>query len=93
MDFREWQVGAGVSYRIKWFVPYLGVDYSDFRAKIEHLGALHFILPNNHLTLKDSYPMGLFLGFGLSPEKAVNVNVEARLINENAFSVSADFRF
>ncbi len=91
--FREWQIGAGVSYRWDWFVPYLGFDYSDFRTKIEHLNSLKFLFHRNHVVFKEVYPFGIFFGFGLSPEKGFNVNMEARFINENAVSVSADFKF
>jgi hypothetical protein len=92
-EFREWQVGIGVSYRFRWFIPYLGVDYSDFRTRIEHLNSIKFLFPEKHITFKEAYAMGLFFGFGISPVKAFNVNVEARLINENALTVSADFKF
>jgi major outer membrane protein len=92
-EFREWQIGAGVSYRYNWFVPYLGLDYSDFRTKIEHLHALEFLFHRNYVIFKEVYPLGIFFGFGLSPLKGFNINVEARFINENAVSVSGDFKF
>lgn len=93
VDFREWQVGIGASYRWNWFIPYLGVDYSDYRARFQYLDSLRALFPSRHVTFKDRYPMGIYFGFGLSPERAVNVNFEARLINENAITASADFRF
>lgn len=92
-EFREWQVGAGVSYRFHWFVPYVGLDFSDFRMKIESLRSLNFLFDRNHVVFKEVYPLGLFLGFGLSPDKGINVNFEARFINENAVSASLDFKF
>jgi hypothetical protein len=92
-EFREWQIGAGVSYRFNGFVPYLGFDYSDFRMKIEHLNSLKFLFHRNHVVFKEVYPLGVFLGFGLSPEKGFNINFEVRFINENAASVSGDFKF
>jgi hypothetical protein len=92
-EFREWQVGAGFSYRLSWFIPYLGFDYSDFRTKIEHLNSLKVLFHRNHIIFKEIYPLGIFLGFGLSPDRGFNVNFEGRFINENAVSVSADFKF
>lgn len=92
-DFTQWQVGMGVSYRVQWFIPYIGFDFSNFRTRIEHLSSIEFLIPDQHVTFKDSYPCGIFLGFGLSPHRAFNVNFEARFINENAISVSADFKF
>lgn len=93
IDYSQWQVGIGVSYRVNWFIPYIGVDYSDFRARIEHLNSIKALFPDKHVTFKDSYPSGLYLGFGLSPDRAFNMNVEVRLLNENAVSASADFKF
>jgi hypothetical protein len=92
-QFREWQVGAGISYRSSWFIPYLGVDYSDFRTKIEHLNSLEFLFKNNHMVFKEEYPFGIFLGLGISPYKRFNINFECRFLNENAVSASGDFKF
>ncbi len=92
-DLREWQIGIGISWRFKWIIPYIGADFSDFRARIDHLNSINFLIPGNHITVKDSYPCGIFLGVGLSPTRAMNVNFEARFINENAVAVSADFKF
>lgn len=92
-DLREWQVGIGVSWRLRWFVPYLGADFSDFRARIDHLNSIKFLIPGNHITVKDSYPCGIFSGLGFSPSRAFNVNLEARFINENAVTLSTDFKF
>lgn len=93
IDYCEWQVGIGVSYRFNWFVPYIGVDYADFRERIEHLDSIKFLIPSKHVTFKDTYPCGLFLGFGLAAQKAFQLNAEVRFINENAVSLSADFKF
>lgn len=93
MDYREWQIGVGISYRLRWFVPYIGVDYSDFRCRVEHLNALKFLFPKKHVTFKETYATGLFMGFGLSPDRVFNLNLEVRVINENAVSLSADIKF
>ncbi len=89
----QWQIGIGTSYRWHWFIPYFGIDYSDVRTRIEDLDSIEFLIPDEHVTFKDSYPCGIYFGFGLSPYRVFNVNVEARFMNENAFSVSADFKF
>lgn len=92
-DYTEWQIGMGVSYRFSWFIPYIGADFSNFRTRIEDLDSIRATLPSRHATFKDVYPCGIFLGFGLSPNRAFSVNFEARFINENAVSVTADFKF
>ncbi len=91
--FREWQVGAGLSYRFNWFIPYVGVDFSDFRMKIKPLKSLIYLFRSNRAVFKEVYPLGIFFGFGLSPDKVLNINFEARFINENAASASLDFKF
>ena len=45
------------------------------------------------IVFKEVYPFGIFLGFGLSAEKGLNINFEVRFINENAVSASGDFKF
>ena len=92
-DYNEWQIGIGVSYRFSWFIPYIGADFSNFRTRIEDLDSIRSFLPSRHATFKDVFPCGIFLGFGLSPDRAFAVNFEARFINENAVSVSADCKF
>jgi hypothetical protein len=92
-DFTQWQVGIGTSYRFPWVVPYIGVDYSNFRTRIEHLNSISAVIPSSHVTFKDTYPCGIFLGVGFAPHRAFNLNLEARFINENALSLSTDLKF
>lgn len=92
-NFREWQVGSGISYRVRWFIPYFGIDFSDLHVRIERLNALAFLFPKKHVTFKESHPLGIFLGFGISPDRTIALNFEARVINENAFTLAADFKF
>ncbi|MGE3533371.1 MAG: hypothetical protein AB7H48_00900 [Parachlamydiales bacterium] len=92
-DYREWQVGLGVSQRIKLFIPYVGLKYSDVRAKFHHLKALSWIFPEKHFTMKNKHPIGIFLGAGLSFDRGLNINFEARFYDETAITASADVRF
>ncbi len=91
--YREWQVGAGVSYRSTLFCPYAGVKYSNVRSKFYHLNAIQAIYPHKHFTLENKYPMGLFIGLGLCLKKGFDLNAEARFLDETAVTVSSDFRF
>ncbi len=93
LDFNQWQVGIGTCYKIGWFIPYLGIDYANFRARIERLTTIEFLIPSKHVTFKETYPCGIFLGCGFTHHRAISANIELRLINENAVSVSADFKF
>jgi hypothetical protein len=68
--YREWQVGIGVSHRMKWFIPYAGLKYADVRSKFRHLNAVSWIFPDKHFTMKNKYPMGVFIGCGVSIHSA-----------------------
>ena len=93
IDYTQWQIGIGISYRFNWVIPYVGVDYSDFREKIAHLKSIKFVIPSAQVTFKNSEMFGIFLGFGFAAPLGFQVNMEARFINENALSLSMDFKF
>ena len=93
VDYCQWQIGLGASYRLGWFIPYFGVNYINLKEKFRHLDSIVFVLPKGHVTFKSDNPYGVYLGFGVSFPRALQVNFEARFINENAVSVSADFKF
>ena len=93
IDLNPWQIGAGVSYRFGWFLPYIGMDYINLSIEVEDLDSLAFLIPQEKTFFKNEQPLGLFFGMGVGPEEGFNLNVEARFINENGCSVSADFKF
>lgn len=93
MQYHEWQVGGGVSYRMKWLLPYIGVAYSNVQAKFLHLNSLKFLLHKSDFTLDSQKHYGVFVGCGLTPERGISVNAEGRFIDETAFIISADMRF
>lgn len=93
VDLNPWQVGAGLSYRFGWFVPYVGLDYLNLTIEVDHLNSLKEVLPKKKTEFKNDQPMGFFLGMGIGPEIGFNVNIELRFINEYGCSASADFKF
>ncbi len=93
MRWKEWQIDLDISYKIEIFTPYIGTKYSCARTFLEH-----FPIPianngsgNNHF--KNITPVGLVLGCSLSNGKYFMLNLEARLVDEEAITVSGDFRF
>ena len=91
--WKEWQVNLDVSYEIDLFIPYIGVKYSSATTK---LGTFHTAISSNgsgknHFT--NRVPVGLYLGCTLSTGKYFMLNVEGRLIDEEAVTVSGDVRF
>ncbi len=91
--YNEWQVGAGVSYRFRYVVPYLGMKYSNVRSKFYHLNSIESLFPRKHFTLENKYPIGFFVGCAVVPEKWVDLSAELRFLDEFAFTLSADVRF
>jgi hypothetical protein len=91
--WQEWQFDVDVSYKIDLFTPYIGVKYS--RAKTS-VGSFSVPISNSgsgsdHFINKT--PVGLFLGCSLSTGKYFMLNVEGRLIDEDAVTISGDIRF
>jgi hypothetical protein len=89
----EWQVGAGVSHRVSWFIPYAGFKYSNLRMKFCHLSSLESIIPRKKFVVKNNCPVGFFFGFGFSADRGIAINVEARVLDETAVTAALDIRF
>jgi hypothetical protein len=85
--YREIAGGVGIARKFDIFSPYIGVEASSAKAKIKKRSEI------NSSTLHSRTPVGFFFGCGLSPGTRVIVNVEARLIDEQAVTVSGDMRF
>ncbi len=92
LKWAEWQVDLDISYKIDIFVPYVGVKYSNVRAKI---GPFPYAIAagGGTLHMKNRTPAGLVIGCTLTTGKYFMFNVEGRLIDEEALTVAGDFRF
>lgn len=91
--WREWQITLDFCYRIKLFTPYIGVKYLNAKTFLSD-----FSVPiSQDLTGSDSFqnrdPVGLYVGCAISNGNYFMVNLEGRVIDEEAVTVSADFRF
>lgn len=93
LRWNEWQVNLDISYKIDLFTPYIGAKYSSVRAVVGNFPVA--IASNgsgiNHF--KNNNPVGLVLGCSLSNGKYFMLNLEARLVDEEAITVSGDIRF
>lgn len=93
LHWREWQVNLDVSYKIDIFTPYVGVKYSNTRAKI---GTFDTPIANNlsgSNTFENRTPVGVYIGCALSTGRYFFLNVEGRLVDEEAVTISGDLRF
>jgi hypothetical protein len=91
--WREWQIDLDMSYKIDLFIPYVGVKYSNAHV---HMGT--FSVPisasgSGDLRMKNRKPVGIVVGSALTTGKYFMLNVEARLVDELAGTISGDFRF
>lgn len=91
--WREVQVNLGVSYTIDFFIPYLAVHYQMARARVGPVQAVIADRSSPVNYFQSVCPVGIDLGCTLSNGKYFMLNIEARLISEEAMSVSGDFRF
>jgi len=80
VDWQEWQLALGVAKKFKYWMPYFGVKYSDFR---EFSGDK----ANSSNTL-----VGIFIGCAITPLKAFSIDLQGRFIDEAAFAVKATYK-
>ncbi|MCX5695980.1 MAG: hypothetical protein NTW18_04910 [Candidatus Omnitrophica bacterium] len=80
VDWQEWQVALGAAKRFKYFMPYLGVKYSDFRESS--------IDSTNYANTT----VGIFVGCAVTPIKALSIDLQGRFIDEIAFVVKATYK-
>jgi len=91
--WREWQVNLDVSYKIDLFTPYIGIKYSNARTQMKDFSVPISSNLSGSNTFKNRVPVGLYVGCSLSTGKYFMLNIEGRLIDEEAVTISGDFRF
>lgn len=93
--YDEWQIALGIGHKIGIFVPYAGIKYSDAKADLSGLSE-NIIVSNdgsNTLIMKRKEHVGAFLGVSLTNGEKFLLNIEARLADEEAATVSGEVRF
>jgi len=84
--YHEIEGSLSVAHRIDIFLPYAGIEGSYARAKLDHL-------PIEEISMHSRSPIGIFLGSGFSPGSKVILNIEVRLIDDEAIALSGEIRF
>ncbi|HSX13978.1 MAG TPA: hypothetical protein VLE96_06135 [Chlamydiales bacterium] len=92
-EWRGWQANLGLSYHICILTPYIGALYMDELTVIKGLASSFADFGAHSDHLRNRCPVGMYLGCTLSNGQFFMVNVESRLISEEALSVTVDFRF
>lgn len=91
--WREWQVNLDVSYKIDLFTPYIGAKYSNARTRLKNFNTSISADLTGANSFKNRIPVGLYVGCALSTGQYFMLNVEGRVIDEEAVTISGDFRF
>jgi hypothetical protein len=91
--WREWQVNLDVSYHIDILTPYIGVKYSNAHTRIGDFTTTIATNGSGSNQFENRVPVGLYLGCGFSTGKYFMLNVEGRLVDEEAVTISGDLRF
>jgi len=93
LHWRVWQIDLDMSYKIDIFTPYIGIKYSNVRSGV---GLFATPISNSGAGVncfENRTPVGVFIGCSLSSGKCFMLNIEGRLIDEEAVTISGDFRF
>lgn len=93
MSFTEWQIDAGISYKIGILFPYVCGKYSKAKSKLAVDDVVISSDGGSELYLKSKNRYGMALGTSFSNRKYFFLNIEVRLIDEEAFTVSGDIKF
>ena len=92
--YHKWQANLAFSYTLDFLIPYIGFKYSNANSFL-HTPHISGIATNgsntNHFESKDN--VGLYLGTSITNGIIFMINLEVRLIDEEAVSVLAEFRF
>lgn len=91
--WREWQVNLDVSYHIDILTPYIGIKYSNARTRIGEFTTTIATNGSGSDHFENRVPVGLYVGCGFSTGKYFMLNVEGRLVDEEAVTISGDLRF
>lgn len=91
--WREWQIDSGVSYKMHFFTPYIGVKYSSALSCLDNFSVPISASGTGSNTFKNRNSIGLYMGCGLSTGKWIMLNIEGRLIDEEAVTFSGDMKF
>ncbi|HSW86805.1 MAG TPA: hypothetical protein VLG49_04820 [Rhabdochlamydiaceae bacterium] len=92
LKYQDWQAGLGIAHQIDVLTPYLALTFSGMRGKVTKVPQT-LDLRTGSFTLRNRHWFGFALGCSVSPGKWFDVNVEARVLDEQAFSLAGNFAF
>lgn len=89
-EFTQWHVALGLGYKFSRFTPYAGIKFvgSDYSAKATSGGTTY----DAGSTEKDSL-VGAFFGLTMVPADRLAIDIQGRVVDEEALSASLTFMF
>lgn len=91
--WNEWQLDLDFAFQIDLFTPYLGVTYSFAQVWVGPFSTPISMNDSGVNHFETRQPVGAVLGCSISAGKYFFLNVEARLISQEAVTISGDIRF
>ena len=92
--YKEWQLGISFSREVGMCIPYVGLAYASMDSSLHNLPKAPIMKHNlANQTIGNSEPFILYLGVGLTNGQLFAINIESRLIGEQAISFFANLRF
>ena len=88
LSYYEWQIGLGLSYDCGFMTPYFGALYNRAEGKLCNL-----FYWKEHFSFKSKKKFGAAFGVCFCSKEFFELDLEARVITETAFSAAGNFRF
>lgn len=89
----ETQAAPSLFYQANDWFPYLGVKFSEARAHLYDLKSLKSYFSQEGFRLRNQHKVGFFLGIGFAAETIFGLNIEMRMIDETAATLTGVLRF
>jgi hypothetical protein len=89
-DWKEWQVALGISKTFDKFTPYAGVKYSDVDAEATTTYSGTTV---HSADVGADNNVGVFVGVTIAPLEGLSFDIQGRFIDEEAVTVSANYKF
>lgn len=91
LHYEEWQIGAGLSGRVGFFVPYMAVMFAEVLGKMDHIPPS--VLPKKSFALHNRDNWGLALGGEVCAGGLFDLALELRLFGETALTLAANIKW
>ncbi len=89
LNLTEWQIALGISYQVKWFSPYIGLDVRNMEILMKDTD----ISEKGRIKMINRHKTGVYCGFSFVLTTSLSITAEARFVSEQAVTVQIRRRF